>query len=1069
MKMTQAGYQQRSCGASKALARLRRRGAPVALVTSWALVLPTLVPLRVLAQAGEAPQSEAAESDAGRARELEATARERINRQSGSNTGSSNPAAAKRLPGVGATSAATAGSQNPTPSAESEKTAYLAVAPGAAGDKTGASSQAISVPKGAGTIEGLGESFSTQLSTGVATFQVPFALPAARGGAQPSLALSYSSANGWGVAGVGWDVGVPFIARQTDRGIPHYADGADYGPNQDHFVFNGGQELVPICTVASTGSALTCDKALPGEEMPAWSAGSQYFRPRVEGSFLRFFWDPSHLSWRVQDKSGITMEFGVPLDELSYRGGLEVNPSNASEIYRWNLVRQYDTQGGANPSSAAEAPTPHNVVVYRYRQDDGNASLLSDIYDTPPAAEPSTKDLKRFAHHTHLEYEARTDPTTSYRAGWAIRHGLRLARVDVTSKSFNNGDVLLRQQVRRYHLEYDRAYHSSYLVGVQVEGRCAGGESASQPSEDFSGVLPSPAKTNCPRLPAMSFEYTHVAATSDLPGYEGFDHQVRDISGTPPHSVDEELTDFFDLNGDALPDVLVTAPGLYGAGFGQFLNSPGGHGDSFSGASTLRVSGVAGDTANSLKLSNPNVAVLDLDGDARVDLLHMPLFKTYAVYALLSGGVTGRSVTTASQQSPKLDLGRDALATRVFDVNADGLVDVVISTGTELQTFFSLGRFPGQRDQFGWAELTGATSSAGSNDPVRTCLPWNASAVDFGNREFQLGDFNGDGLQDIVRVQRGAIRYWPGRGNGYFGTGNRNDCAAGTFGANSDVLMENSPQYSDINGTSLRVDDVNGDGLDDLVQVRMDAVDVWLNVDGVSWTNRHIINGTPASPSFANRVRLVDINGSGTRDILWADARGYQYIDLQGGKRAGLLKRVVNGLGKTTDIEYSTSTEEMLAADRAGGSTTWSSPWTTRMPIVAQVVKRVTDSDNLSAGGVGPNQIVTEYSYRDPAYDGRQREFRGFGRARSRRVGDSNSPSDYTETQFLLGECRNGTVDSNGDCGDPALDNPREALKGLPVASEQYDETGVVRSTERIAYRLRKLYAGRDGRDVFHA
>ena len=109
--------------------------------------------------------------------------------------------------------------------------------------------------------------------------------------------------------------------------------------------------------------------------------------------------------------------------------------------------------------------------------------------------------------------------------------------------------------------------------------------------------------------------------------------------------------------------------------------------------------------------------------------------------------------------------------------------------------------------------------------------------------------------------------------------------------------MTSSPQYSDIEGESLRIDDVNGDGLDDLVQVRFDGVDVWLNVDGTSWTKRHIIAGTPASPSYANRVRLVDINGSGTRDVLWGDGLKYKYIDLAGGKRPWVLTHIANGLG----------------------------------------------------------------------------------------------------------------------------------------------------------------------------
>src|SRR4029450_5122346 len=108
------------------------------------------------------------------------------------------------------------------------------------------------------------------------------------------------------------------------------------------------------------------------------------------------------------------------------------------------------------------------------------------------------------------------------------------------------------------------------------------------------------------------------------------------------------------------------------------------------------------------------------------------------------------------------------------------------------------------------------------------------------------------------------------------------------------IPMTSSPQYSDIQGDSLRLDDVNGDGLDDLVQGRFDEVEVWLDGDGTSWTERHIIGAAPASPSYANRVRLVDINGSGTRDILWGDAKAYKYIDLAGGQRPWVLIQVAN-------------------------------------------------------------------------------------------------------------------------------------------------------------------------------
>ncbi len=368
------------------------------------------------------------------------------------------------------------------------------------GDKTGVSSQAISLPQGAGKIEGMGESFSTQLSTGVATLTVPLSLPKARGGAQPLLSLAYSSASGHGLAGVGWEVGVASIARQTDRGLPAYMDppnGAAWVPTQDRFVFNSGQELIPICLVGPGGS---CPNAQTGELIPGWFAGWQYFRPRVEDAFQRFFWSPDHRTWRVQSKTGVTMEFGVPLSDPSYVQGVEADPSNAAHIFRWNLVREYDAYGGANPTSAGTAPAPVNVVVYRYMQD-GGAAYLQDIYDTPPTTNTTTAPVSAYAHHTHLVYSERTDPTTSYRHGWLTTQALRLASVDVTSQPFGGGSLNL---LRRYHLGYDPGYHISLLTSVQMEGRCTDGSGNETPiAENATGTLP--ASTGWPTLAAMTF------------------------------------------------------------------------------------------------------------------------------------------------------------------------------------------------------------------------------------------------------------------------------------------------------------------------------------------------------------------------------------------------------------------------------------------------------------------------------------------------------------------------------------------------------------------------------------
>jgi RHS repeat-associated protein len=939
------------------------------------------------------------------------------------------------------------------------------------GDKTGVSSQAISVPQGTAKIQGMGESFSTQISTGVATFSVPISLEHGRGGAQPSLSLSYSSGSGHGVAGVGWDVAVSFIARQTDRGLPLYDDRAAWHPQQDRFVFNGGQELVPICAVPACDASVL----LPGEVMPSWASGWQYFRPRVEGAYLRFFWSADHKTWRIESKTGVTMELGAPLDG-SAAGALETDPADDTRIFRWDLARQYDDEGPTPPAGAAQ-PAPVNVAVYLYETVDG-MSYLTDIFDTPPPSNPSSAALSAYANHARLLYETRPDATLSYRRGWRVDQTLRLTGIDVTAKAFAFASGP-RHAVRRYHLAYDPSFHVSLLTSIQLEGRCASpsaGETAA-PTEDAQQALP--ATTGCTLLPPLTLGYQHVApfnvdgssATPDLVGYEGFDERPVAMTGSPPNSIDENVTDLFDINSDGLPDVVVTIPDVNST-FPLYFNGAGGLANTF-GASHLGVIGVLGANAGGLTLANDNIAAADLDGDGTINWLHQPAVKSYAVYTPRLVGsswmMVGRAVPVSALQDPHLDLGEDTPDIDVFDANGDGLVDVVRATGTEMQTFFALGRFPGGDGNFGSAQWTGPASANLSLQFVPSCVPLVSPGVPvrFSDSTIRLGDMNGDGLQDIVYVQQGDLRYWPGRGDGSWGTGPLGSCASG-FAADTFIAMSNAPQFSDPNGSGLRIDDVNGDGLDDLVQVRFDAVDVWLNVDGVGWTtNRHIIQGVvPAQgPLWANKVRVVDVNGSGTRDIVWGEGGNYRYMDLSGGERPWVLTHIDNGLGKTTDVTYSTSTAQMLAAEAAG------QPWQSKAPMPLHVVSRVVENDNLALVGRPGGTYVTDYTYRDAVYDGRQREFRGFRSAQTRREGDANGPSSTTSSAFLLGECADDEPPPAGlasRCTPEGRwsDNGREALKGLYVTGETFDDSGVYLSGEHHQYTLRKLYTGLDGREV---
>src|SRR5262249_48298456 len=133
------------------------------------------------------------------------------------------------------------------------------------------------------------------------------------------------------------------------------------------------------------------------EQMPCWATGWQYFRPRVEGSFQRFFWSPDHRTWRIQDKSGLTMELGLPLDGKNDDGGaLEVDPDQPDHVFRWNLSREYDAHVDASQSAACDG-RPVNVIAFRYVSfDGGGEAYLTDIFDTTPAINPTSTDLSTY-------------------------------------------------------------------------------------------------------------------------------------------------------------------------------------------------------------------------------------------------------------------------------------------------------------------------------------------------------------------------------------------------------------------------------------------------------------------------------------------------------------------------------------------------------------------------------------------------------------------------------------------------------------------------------------------------
>lgn len=438
-------------------------------------------------------------------------------------------------------------------------------------------------------------------SSGAATTSVQFVLPPARGAAQPSLSLQYSSHAGDGEAGLGWALtGTPSIERTrspfgyipmefADRSVPYSfpqstrptpasgqpvaAQGAPLtAAEADRYQWSG-RALVLVC--ASVANCST------GESFDASLRGAAYYRLQSDSVFARFFrFGETH--WIVQYKSGLTETYG------EYQPGASAATEHDrvapyEPAVRWRLSRTADPHGNAifyvwsNGRSLPSNPP-------------SGLSYLTDIYYTTPVAEvtdgePSFDPWINYEHHVTLTWELPDYAQQSYAPVWMARREFRLARVDVASVPWLALDAMeeialwkapaaprsARQMVRRYQLTYYphaeaagggldpyvAGVHApldghSFLKTVQMQGRC------NTPTEEISsraGMRPLlPEVTACDDdptrwLPASRFEYTPRGRSV------AYAHEVLPLAASPTLIQRPERTAIVDVNRDGWPDI----------------------------------------------------------------------------------------------------------------------------------------------------------------------------------------------------------------------------------------------------------------------------------------------------------------------------------------------------------------------------------------------------------------------------------------------------------------------------------------------------------------------------------
>lgn len=224
-----------------------------------------------------------------------------------------------------------------------------------------------------------------------------------------------------------------------------------------------------------------------------------------------------------------------------------------------------------------------------------------------------------------------------------------------------------------------------------------------------------------------------------------------------------------------------------------------------------------------------------------------------------------------------------------------------------------------------------------------------------------LADMSGDGLADIVRIRNGEVCYWPNMGYGRFG---------------AKVTMDHPPYFDQpdlFDSQRVRLADIDGSGTSDIIYLHRDGVRLYFNQSGNGWSRAKLLRVFPQIDDLAS-VMAVDLLGNGTACLVWSSAlpvdasRPMRYVNLMGGQKPHLLCRVVNNLGAETRVDYAPSTRFYLQDIQNGR------PWITRLPFPVHVVEKVTTYDHI-----GRNCFMSCYAYHHGHYDGVEREFRGFG------------------------------------------------------------------------------------------
>jgi hypothetical protein len=876
--------------------------------------------------------------------------------------------------------------------------------------KSYTSGPAISLPKGGGAIRGIDEKFSVNPATGTGSLSVPIFTTPGRSDFYPKLSLSYDSGAGNGPFGLGWSLSVPSITRKTDKGLPKYRDAEE----SDTFILSGAEDLVPaLRKQGDNWEKDVLERAVDGTAYVV-----HRYRPRTEGLFARIErWEheaTGETHWRSVTKENVTSIYGRSEDSRI------ADPDDPNRVFQWLLEESYDDKG--------------NIIAHEYKQEnsqDIDPSLPQEKNRLANGDSYANRYLKRIKYGNRKPFEpsdwlfevvfdygehdpenptpdevetwpARLDAFSSFRAGFEIRTQRLCQRVLIFHHFQELGGIPCL--VRSTDLEYCPLLFS--LAGTWSEILNDGtlrkefARAGTLLSDDLAvttevagsrWLLTDRAvgevylvKTEGPRLGVYVHEENRVASFLYAVRQMGY---VRKENGDgyisrslPPleftytkAKIDETVCCIDAASLENLPI------GLDGAQY-QWVDL-----DGEGVAGILTEQGTGWFYKRNLGGFRFDLAQLAAEGLPSPPTLHPPGAVRFAPARLVASKPSLANLRGGRQQ--------------ILDLAGDGQKDLVL-LGDAVTGFY-------ERDDGYWASFRpfqlcpdvnwsdpnlrlidlngdGHADILVSNDEV---FVWYASQGEdgFGPSEcvrklhdeeqgpalvfadaaqsIYLADMNGDGLVDIVRIRNGEVCYWPSLGYARFG-------AKVTMGTPSDFTFDSPDQF---NQQRIRLADIDGSGTTDIIYLGRDEVSLCFNQAGNSWSAPYHLTSFPATDNISS-VMVADLLGNGTACLVWssplpnANGQPMRYVDLMGGQKPHLLSSVRNNLGAETRLQYAPSTKYYLE-DLAAGK-----PWITKLHFPVHVVERVEVREHVTG-----TKLVTLYRYHHGYYDGEEREFRGFG------------------------------------------------------------------------------------------